>query len=117
LVAAYWTGPEGYDSASINARYAAREAERARQAATVRCLFANPFRPVTAAPARRTWHDGLLVSIARQMYDGRDFSDMPVLADALEEAGCTDADILAHCRGRWPHVRGCWVVDLLLGKS
>jgi hypothetical protein len=54
--------------------------------------------------------------MARKMYDSRDFSDMPVLADALEEAGCQDADILVHLRGPEPHVRGCWVVDLLLGK-
>jgi hypothetical protein len=51
------------------------------------------------------------------MYDSRDFSDMPVLADALEEAGCRDAEILGHCKSGGEHVRGCWVVDLLLGKS
>jgi hypothetical protein len=55
--------------------------------------------------------------MAQRMYDSRDFSDMPVLADALEEAGCTNADILAHCRGLGEHVRGFWVIDLLLGKS
>jgi hypothetical protein len=48
---------------------------------------------------------------------GRALDRLPILADALEEAGCTDADILAHCRGPGPHVRGCWVVDLLLGKE
>jgi hypothetical protein len=53
----------------------------------------------------------------QQMYDSRDFTDMPILADALEEAGCTDSNILMHCRGPGPHVRGCWVVDLLLGKE
>lgn len=51
------------------------------------------------------------------MYDARDFSSMPILADALEEAGYTSADILDHCRGPGPHVRGCWVVDLLLEKE
>ncbi|QDU20371.1 hypothetical protein ETAA1_23230 [Urbifossiella limnaea] len=51
------------------------------------------------------------------MYESRDFAPMPVLADALEDAGCADNDILAHCRGDGPHVRGCWVVDLVLGKS
>ena len=76
-----------------------------------------PFHPAALAPAWLTWHDGLLVSMARQMYDSRDFGDMPVLADALEEAGCDDADILAHCRQPGPHVRGCWVADLLLGKA
>ena len=68
-------------------------------------------------PSWLRWHDGLLVSIARQMYASRDFLDMPILADALEEAGCTDADVLMHCRHPGEHVRGCWVVDLLLGKS
>jgi hypothetical protein len=57
------------------------------------------------------------VEMAQRMYDSRDFSDMPVLADALEEAGCTEADILAHCRRPGEHTRGCWVLDLLLGKS
>ena len=51
------------------------------------------------------------------MYESRDFAAMPVLADALEEAGCDHADVLAHCRGPGPHVRGCWVVDLVLGKA
>jgi predicted component of type VI protein secretion system len=68
-------------------------------------------------PSSLTWHDGLLASIARQMYDSRDFLDMPILADALEEAGCTDQDILSHCRSGGEHVRGCWVIDLLLGKK
>jgi len=52
------------------------------------------------------------------MYESRDFAPMPVLADALEEAGCDDAAVLAHCRDpQAPHVRGCWVVDLVLGKG
>jgi hypothetical protein len=55
--------------------------------------------------------------IARAIYDGRAFERMPILADALEDAGCGDADILRHCREPGEHVRGCWVVDLLLGKS
>jgi len=55
--------------------------------------------------------------MARRMYDSRDFADLPVLADALEEAGCQDQDILGHCRSESEHVRGCWVIDLLLGKN
>jgi hypothetical protein len=51
------------------------------------------------------------------MYDSRDFSDMPVLADALEEAGCANQDVLSHCRNRGDHVRGCWVIDGILGKE
>ncbi len=95
----------------------AHSAECSLQCRLLRCAFGPlPFRPVSVAPAWLTWHDGLLASMARQMYDSRDFRDMPVLADALEEAGCDNADILAHCRQPGSHVRGCWVVDLLLGK-
>ena len=57
------------------------------------------------------------VALARQMYESRDFSAMPILADALQDAGCDNEDILSHCRSDGPHVRGCWVVDLVLGKE
>jgi hypothetical protein len=84
------------------------------QAQLVRDIFGNPFRPVTASPS---WLTTTALSLARQMYESRDFAPMPILADALEGAGCDDADVLGHCRGPGPHVRGCWVVDLVLGKS
>jgi hypothetical protein len=74
----------------------------------------NPFRPVVFAP---DWRTDTAVALAGQMYESRDFSAMPILADALQDAGCDSADILNHCRGGGPHVRGCWVVDLVLGKS
>ena len=77
-------------------------------------LFGNRFRPITLDP---TWLSPKVVSFAQGIYDARTFDRMPELADALEEAGCTDPDILAHCRGPGPHVRGCWLVDLLLGKD
>ncbi len=77
-------------------------------------IFGNPFRPVTFDPS---WRTEAVVALARGMYESRDFAPIPVLADALEDAGCADADVLAHCRGDGPHVRGCWVVDLVLGKS
>jgi hypothetical protein len=51
------------------------------------------------------------------MYESRNFSAMPILADALQDAGCDNDDILSHCRIDGPHVRGCWVVDLVLGKE
>jgi hypothetical protein len=52
------------------------------------------------------------------MYEWREFSAMPILADALQDAGCEDDTILGHCRDpQFTHVRGCWVVDLVLGKS
>jgi hypothetical protein len=83
----------------------------------VRCVFGNPFRSPKLDRGWLTWHGGLLVSMARRMYDGRDFAAMPVLADALEEAGCTDPDMLSHCRSGGGHVRGCWLIDLLLDKA
>jgi hypothetical protein len=63
------------------------------------------------------WNDGIVPKLAQAIYDDRVFDRLPILADALEEAGCTNADILNHCRQPGEHVRGCWVVDLLLGKS
>jgi hypothetical protein len=84
------------------------------QTVLVRDIFDNSFRSVTLDPA---WRTSTAVGLARSMYQSRDFSPMPILADALEEAGCDNPDILTHCRGTSPHVRGCWVVDLVLGKS
>jgi hypothetical protein len=63
-----------------------------------------------------SWNDGAVRKLATQVRDGDDLACMPVLADALEEAGCTDEDILGHLRDPGPHVRGCWVIDLLLDK-
>jgi hypothetical protein len=94
-----------------------RVREHDAQSDLLRCIFGNPVRPVSLDLSWLTWHDGLIVSMARQMYDSRDFADMPVLADALEEAGCTNQDILGHCREPGPHARGCWVVDAILGKT
>ena len=64
-----------------------------------------------------SWRTSTAVGLARTMYESHDFAAMPILADALEEAGCDSPDVLAHCRADTPHVRGCWVVDLVLGKS
>jgi hypothetical protein len=87
------------------------------QADLLRDIFGNPFRHVVLAPQWLTWNDGTVRRIAEEIYDNHRFADMPVLADALEDAGCDNADILAHCRGPGPHVRGCWVVDKILGKD
>jgi hypothetical protein len=76
-------------------------------------FFRTP--PIECALLR--WNNGTIVKLAKGIYDDRAFERLPILADALEEAGCDNADILYHCRGRGPHVRGCWVVDLLLGKE
>jgi hypothetical protein len=87
---------------------------RAFYSALVRDIFGNPFRPVTFSAE---WRTDTAVTLARTMYEARDFSAMPILADALQDAGCDNVDLLAHCRGPGPHVRGCWVVDLVLGKE
>ena len=80
-----------------------------------RDVFGNPFRP---APFAKAWRTDTAVALARQMYASRDFSGMPILADALQDAGCDSDDILDHCRDtNQPHVRGCWVVDLVLGRK
>jgi hypothetical protein len=91
-----------------------RDTERAVQAHLLRDSVGNPFRPVTVDVS---FVKGFVTAIANGVYDQRAFDGMPILADALEDAGCADPEILEHCRGPGPHVRGCWVVDLLLGKS
>jgi hypothetical protein len=63
------------------------------------------------------WHDGTVVKLAQAIYDDGAFDHLPILSDALEEAGCDNADILAHCRQLGDHVLGCWVVDAILGKT
>jgi hypothetical protein len=81
-------------------------------------VIGNPFRPSPAVDSGwLKWHRGAVVKMARAIYEARSFTDLPILADALEEAGCTDAEILQHCRKGGEHVRGCWLVDLLLNKS
>ncbi|VTR94944.1 Uncharacterized protein (Fragment) OS=uncultured bacterium PE=4 SV=1 [Gemmata massiliana] len=77
-------------------------------------VFGNPFRPVAFS---RVWRTETAVALARRMYESRDFGAMPILADALEDAGCDRTDVLDHCRGGGPHARGCWVIDLLLNKE
>jgi hypothetical protein len=80
----------------------------------LRCIYGNPFRPVSFNPA---WRTDTAVALARTMYDSREFSAMPILADALQDAGCEDEQVLNHCRDATaPHVRGCWVCDLVLSK-
>ena len=79
-----------------------------------RDIFGNPFRPVAFDPA---WRTSTAIALASQMYESRDFAPMPILADALQDAGCDNDDVLTHGRGDGVHVRGCWVVDLVLGKA
>lgn len=73
--------------------------------------------PPTLPPLMQSWLTSDVLALARQMYESRDFSAMPILADALQDAGCDNPDVLNHCREPGVHVRGCWVVDLVLGKA
>lgn len=140
--AAYWasnmkaSGPLWNVFAAASAapaRQAAQQAhEQARQAQVwddvqlasardqvdlIRDLIGNPFRPVGIGDACLTWDDRMVGRLAEGIYQDRAFTLMPVLGDALEDAGCTDRRILEHCRLVGTHVRGCWVLDLILGKS
>jgi hypothetical protein len=99
----------------VDAGMNANRAESTYQAALIRDIFGNPFRSVAFSP---DWRTDTVVSLAKQMYDSRDFGAMPILADALQDAGCDNTAILEHCRDpKATHVRGCWVVDLVLGKE
>ena len=88
--------------------------DQKRDCSLIRDIFGNPFRPVTFDP---NWKTPTVTTLAQSMYEDRDFTAMPILGDALEEAGCDNDDILQHCRDKTGHVRGCWLVDLVLGKQ
>ena len=99
--------------------------EAGQQSHLLRDIFGNPFRPPLALdPTWLAWNDGLIVRMANAIYEERslpaghlDHTRLAVLADALTDAGCTDADLIEHLRGPGPHVRGCWAVDLLTGRK
>jgi hypothetical protein len=88
--------------------------ERGQQTLPLRCIVGNPFRPVALDPS---WLTTTVVQLACGIYDDRAFDRLPILADALQDAGCDSDSVLSHCRDAGPHARGCWVVDLLLGKA
>jgi hypothetical protein len=111
---------EGYGSQAHDRVDTAAGPERLNQAVLLRDIFGPLlFHLITLPPSVRTWDGGTVARLAAGIYQERDFSkeQMGVLADAVEEAGLTDAELLGHLRGEGPHVRGCWVIDLLLGKS
>lgn len=91
-----------------------RADERKAQAGYLRCIVGNPFR--SPQPSDPSWLTAWVVAIASRVYDERDFGVMPVLADALEEAGCDNERLLSHLRGLGPHCRGCHVLDWLLDR-
>jgi hypothetical protein len=107
-IVASWTG----------STYPAGEsAERIAQSALLRELFDNPFRPCEFSPLWLAWHDSLVPRLAETIYQECAFDRLPILGDALEDSGCTNPTILAHCRQPGAHVRGCWVVDRLLARE
>jgi hypothetical protein len=106
----------GYGSAREAASLAPDE--EAARSKLVRDVFGNPFRPTPAVdPAWLAWNDSTVRRLAEAVYEERAFDRLPVLADALNDAGCSDAALLGHLRSGSEHVRGCWAVDLLLGKE
>jgi hypothetical protein len=103
------------------ARYAAKDRPSAafrqmglQQAAMLRDIFGHIFHP---AVIERAWRTNTVAQLATQIYEERAFDQLPILGDALEEAGCSNGALLDHCRGAGPHVRGCWAIDLLTGRG
>jgi hypothetical protein len=94
-----------------------KEDARLSQAHLLRDIYGIVSRTVTFSSSWLVWNDGIIRKLAQAIYQERAFDHLPILADALEDAGCDNADILTHCRSGGEHVRGCWVIDLLLGKE
>ena len=90
----------------------AEKAEREAQISLVRDIF--PFRPITISSS---WLTSTVISLAQGIYTDRAFDRMPILADALQDAGCSNDEILNHCRRPGTHTRGCFVIDLLTGRQ
>jgi hypothetical protein len=102
----------------------AEAAEKAAQAALIRDVFGGALRPLVVDRRWLRWDRGAAATLAKGCYEDRrlpagslDAARLAVLADALEEAGCADVGLLGHLRGPGPHVRGCWALDLILGKG
>jgi hypothetical protein len=92
----------------------AMDAERERQVASIRCIFGNPFRPVAV---EASWRTSDVLLLARGIDEEQAFDRLPILADALQDAGCTNDDVLNHLRHGADHVPWCWALNLVLGKS
>jgi hypothetical protein len=100
-------GGAGTAKARRAAWEAAQSSQQQAQAAILRDIFGNPFRPVCLDPAWLAWNDGTMRRLAAAIYGQGRFRDLPVLADALEDAGCDNEEVLTHCRGSGPHAKGC----------
>lgn len=111
---ATWAASDYYQGDVLNSSNAV---ERAIEAQLLRDVSDNPFRRRIADPGRLAANRGDIQELAQRIYDDHAFQALPLLADALEEAGCVDSNILDHCREPGLHARGCWVVDSILGKE
>jgi hypothetical protein len=112
--------PEAPGKSQAGRKRVASAAEQQAQVHILRDIFGNPFRLRPSRECVQTWitfNDSCALHIAEAAYMEGNFDRLPILGDALEEANCTDDDLLVHCRKPSAHVKGCWVVDLLLGKS
>ncbi len=117
---AVWAESQASEHAAAIATEAAVAARAGRldQVTLLRDIFGPlPFRPVAVDPSWLAWNAGTVRQLAEGIYQERAFDRIPILADALEEAGCDNEEILQHLRGPGPHVRGCWVLDLLSGRG
>ena len=88
--------------------------EESAQADLLREILGNVLCPVRFENA---WRTSSVIAVARAIYEGQAFDDMPILADALSDAGCNETRVLDHCRGKGRHVRGCWVLDAVLDRG
>jgi hypothetical protein len=105
------------ESAEAAAKTVTWDEARDAQIQLFREVLGNPFRPAIIDPDWLAWNNRTVVKLATTIYQDRRWEIMPILGDALEDAMCDNSEILEHCRGPRPHARGCWVVDLILGKS
>jgi len=112
--AAYECVPGMDETAVVNE---AERSERARQCAVVRELWGNPFRYLPVNEDWRRWQDGTVVKLARAIYDERNFHDLPILADALMDAGCGNERLVEHFQTPEGHSLGCWALDAVLGRE
>lgn len=113
------TWPDRWRREQVQTEWLMRKSdEMAAQCALLRCLFGNPFHPSPPLPAAvLAWNDHLVPRLARSIYEERRWRDLPLLADALLDAGCEDEALMEHCRGGGEHARGCYAVDVILGRG
>jgi hypothetical protein len=120
FIAALCAAPWVFDASGAVLHHgdiAAKVRARRCQCDLLRCIVGNPFRRVLVRPEWLSWDRSTVLRLAEHIDQEGRFDELPVLGDALEEAGCRDEALLDHCRGRGEHARGCWVLDVLLART